>query len=200
MGIFLQPLSNNLKAIMSQIALLFVTLPLMAFADTTPASLFEIAAQEGVDPFELYAVLIVETGEDSDGDNVIAPHPYTIRYADGVVKRLSSEEGLRKEAEKAAALHPHWTIDIGWGQINRKWQKKYFQDSSPLNPYNPIDNLRIAARVLREAVDSTPDRILGLGRYNTWNDEGTARWYGTRVDFLATVLKKRAARNEVAEL
>ena len=157
----------------------------------------QIAEEEGVDPYELYAVLIVESGMDADGDKILAPHPFTIRYGKGVVKRLSTKASLRKEVERASSLHPEWTIDVGWGQINRKWQSKYFEEDSPLNPYDPVDNLRIAARVLREAIASTPDKVLGLGRYNTWKDTGTARWYGARVGYLAQILKERAEKKGI---
>jgi hypothetical protein len=173
----------------------FVTMPIFAFAQQGNVAFLKIAAEERVDPYLLYAVLIVESGMDLNGDRVIAPHPFTIRYGNGVVKRLSSAHDLRTEGERASGEFPHWTIDVGWGQINRKWQARYFEKNSPLDPYDPADNIRIAARVLRDAIASTDDKILGLGRYNTWADEGTARWYGTRVDYLARILRDRAKKD-----
>ena len=186
---------NNLRTIKCSFLLMCALVSVQCFAETASVSFMEIAKDEGVDPYELYAVLIVETGTDLDGDTVIAPHPFTIRYGKGVVKRLTSQDDLRLEGERVSGEFPQWTIDVGWGQINRKWQDRYFKEDSPLNPYNPVDNLRIAARVLKEAIASTPDRTLGLGRYNTWNDEGTARWYGARVEYLAKILRDRASKD-----
>lgn len=186
---------NNPSIIRCVFLLMCALLSARSIAEQHSISFMEIAEDEGVDPYVLYAVLIVETGADLDGDTVVTPHPFTIRYGKGVVKRLTSQDELRLEGERVSGQFPHWTIDVGWGQINRKWQDRYFQKDSPLNPYNPVDNLRIAARVLKEAIASTPDKTLGLGRYNTWNDEGTARWYGARVEYLAKVLRDRASKD-----
>lgn len=149
-----------------------------------------VAKDEGVSPFELWAIQILESGLADPSNIGIRPHPYTLRYGKGVVRRFETAEEYRAAGKKAEAEHPQWTIDVGAGQINRKWQAQYFLESSTLDPYDPEDNLRISAIVLRKAIESTQDRVQGLGRYYSW-DDSSAKWYGSRAAYLADLLQAR---------
>ena len=70
-------------------------------------------------------------------------------------------------------------IDIGIMQVNLRWHGHRVAD--PLTLLEPDSNIRVAAAILREAIDSVPtDLELGVGRYHS-SDPSRARAYGRRV-------------------
>lgn len=69
-------------------------------------------------------------------------------------------------------------MDIGLGQVNLHYHAHRVRHWSEL--LDPETNLRVAAAILREALDSTPNPVLGVGHYHSWTDWRAAA-YGRRV-------------------
>lgn len=64
-------------------------------------------------------------------------------------------------------------------QVNTLWHSQRVRD--PQDLLDPATNLRVAAVILAEAMKSTPDLELGIGRYHHWTDETKSRAYAKRV-------------------
>lgn len=135
------------------------------------------ARPHGIDPALLYAVTLVESRRTLAGGR-IAPWPWVLRTPTGGYwfrSRAAAERGLRA----VLARWPAHRVDVGAAQVNLGWHAARYED-----PYRLLDlayNLEVAARILAEAIDSTPDPVLGIGRYHHWASERRARLYGERV-------------------
>ncbi|MFZ6765060.1 transglycosylase SLT domain-containing protein [Pseudoroseomonas sp. WGS1072] len=135
----------------------------------------EAANRAGVaDPLLLYAISLVEAGR-SAGSGRIAPWPWTVRTPNGPVFAES-----REAAELLLRTLPRDSnSDIGLMQVNLRHNGHLAASVEDL--LDPASNLRIAASILRRAMDSIPlDPVLGVGRYHSWT-EWRAREYGTLV-------------------
>lgn len=64
-------------------------------------------------------------------------------------------------------------------QVNIRWHGHRVDD--PTDLLDPLTNLRVGAAILREAMESTDDWHVGIGRYYTWSDPKASRRYGERV-------------------
>jgi len=135
------------------------------------------AAPYGIDPALLYAVTLVESRRGRPGGR-ISPWPWTLRTPTGgywFESRRAAERGLRAVLERWPARR----VDVGAAQINLGWHADRFED-----PYRLFDleyNLHVATRILADAIESTDDPVLGIGRYHHWVSERRARRYGDRV-------------------
>lgn len=135
------------------------------------------ARPHGIDPALLYALTLVESRRTLAGGQ-IAPWPWVLRTPTGGYwfrSRAAAERGLRA----VLARWPARRVDVGAAQVNLGWHAARYED-----PYRLLDlayNLEVAARILAEAIDSTPDPVLGIGRYHHWASERRARRYGERV-------------------
>jgi hypothetical protein len=135
------------------------------------------ARPHGIDPALLYAVTLVESRRTVTGGH-IAPWPWVLRTPTGGYwfrSRAAAERGLRAVLSRWPARR----VDVGAAQVNLGWHAARYED-----PYRLLDleyNLQVAARILAEAIDSTRDPVLGIGRYHHWVSEGRARRYGERV-------------------
>ena len=135
----------------------------------------EAANRAGVaDPLLLYAISLVEAGR-SAGSGRIAPWPWTVRTPNGPVFAES-----REAAEVLLRTLPRDSnSDVGLMQVNLRHNGHLAASVEDL--LDPPSNLRIAASILRRAMDSIPlDPVLGVGRYHSWTD-WRAREYGTLV-------------------
>jgi len=145
-----------------------------AFDDTPWA---DAAGPHGIAPALLYALALVESRRTIDTDR-IGPWPWVIRTPTGSYwfdSRERAEKGLRA----VIAAWPAKSVDVGIAQINLGWHAERFDD--PTRLLDAEYNLRIAAAILADAVASTRDTVLGVGRYHHWASEGRARAYGERV-------------------
>jgi hypothetical protein len=136
----------------------------------------QAARQAGVaDPLLLYAISLVEAGRRAPGGSGVAPWPWVVRTPDGPVFASSREEAARV----VRGVPRDSNTDVGIMQINLRANGHLA--SSPEALVDPEYNLRVAAVILRRALDSAPfDPILGVGRYHSWT-EWRAREYGTMV-------------------
>lgn len=133
--------------------------------------------EHGVDPLLLYSVTIRESARQV-GQGKIKPWPYAIAI-NGY--NISLYPQSRQEAEKILS----WLIsqgitnlDIGLGQVNLPSHAHRVRHWSEL--LDPQTNLRVAAAILKEALDSSPDPVLGVGRYHSWTTWRAAA-YGRQV-------------------
>lgn len=135
----------------------------------------EGARSAGVaDPLLLYAISLVEAGRRGPGGG-LAPWPWTVRTPNGPVFAASREAGV----EVLRRVPRDSNTDVGLMQVNLRANGHLA--SSPEALLDPEKNIRVAATILRRALDSAPfDPVLGVGRYHSWT-EARARPYGEAV-------------------
>src|SRR5690606_24176607 len=68
-------------------------------------------------------------------------------------------------------------VDVGMMQVNLA----YHPQAEPNKLFDGEFNLSVAAEILKAAMSSTSDPIIGVGRYHHWADKELSRWYGERV-------------------
>lgn len=160
------------------LALLIAVLLGPAEASFLAGTAWEQAGREyGVDPVLLYSVTIRESARQV-GQGQVKPWPYAIGI-NGY--NISLYPQSRQEAEKILSwlLSQGVTnVDIGLGQVNLPSHGHRVRHWSEL--LDPQTNLRVAAAILKEALDSTSDSVLGVGRYHSWTPWRAAA-YGRQV-------------------
>jgi hypothetical protein len=166
--------------------------PVLQAQQSFPGSIWKQAAKtHGVDPVLLYSVALFESGKRRD-KNRIGPWPFALHFnqADVSIYALSA-----KEARFVLAHITTDNVDIGLGQVNYKSHKDKVQ--RPEDLLDPKINLTVASKILAEALSSTPDAELGVGRYHSWT-EWRARAYGRKVLTIFRALKVFVEKQEAA--
>ena len=131
----------------------------------------------GIDPALLYAVALTESRR-TLGPGRYAPWPWVIRTPTGGYW-FNSRAAARRGLEAVRAKWPAKRIDVGAAQVNLGWHRERIGEPERL--LDLAYNLRVAARILADAVRSTRDPVLGVGRYHHWSEDDRARSYGQRV-------------------
>jgi hypothetical protein len=127
-----------------------------------------------VNATEFYAIALQETAVRwSDGKS--RPWPWTLNSARGSMR--FADKQAAQNALDALRESGLCNIDVGLMQINWCVHKDRF---GHLDWLDPATNIRIAATVLREARESSPERSIGIGRYHSWTPHRTAQ-YAERV-------------------
>ncbi len=137
----------------------------------------EAADRHGLEPGLLYALTLVESRH-RVGPERVAPWPWTIHTPEGG-RWFDSRADARAALSRMLERWPAKRIDVGAAQINVGWHADRISD--PLQLLDLDYNLRVAARILARAVESTGDPVLGVGRYHAWVDRARARRYGREV-------------------
>ena len=135
------------------------------------------AGPHGLDPALLYALTLVESRR-TVAPEMIGPWPWVIRTPTGGYwfnSRERAEQGLEAVLDKWPAKR----VDVGIAQVNVGWHGDRFDD--PMMLLDLEFNLEVAAGILADAIDSTRDTVLGVGRYHHWASESRSRAYGQRV-------------------
>lgn len=135
-----------------------------------------IAAESKLDPLLLYSVALAESSRRVEALKV-APWPWTIRSAKYGPRYFDTLEQAREHLKELLAQGEQ-NIDVGLMQINLKYHKDKIED--PYLLLDPERNLALGARLLRQALNSTKDPIMAVGRYHS-NDSVRAYLYGYRV-------------------
>jgi soluble lytic murein transglycosylase-like protein len=168
--------------------------PVLQARQSFPGSIWKQAAKtHGVDPVLLYSVALFESGRQG-GKNKVGPWPFALHFnqANISIYALSA-----KEARFVLANVTTDNVDIGLGQVNYKSHRDKIHRREDL--LDPKTNLTVASQILAEALNSTPDPELGVGRYHSWT-EWRARAYGRKVLTIFRALKvfveKQAAASE----
>jgi len=164
-------------------------IPSLSANDSSPklqnTQWWRIARQRQIDPYILYAVALVESAN-SDDHTTITPWPWAINKAGKSIISASKQDAQRVLAKTIAEGNRH--IDVGMMQINLYWHGH--KVAKPEQLLNPVTNLEIGAKVLAEAIQSSPNNLeLGIGRYHSWQNAQAAVQYGQRVIALANQIR-----------
>lgn len=139
--------------------------------------LVEAAELYALDPALLYAVGVQESGV-SWSDGVRRPSPYIIRLRSGRVVRASNVAELRM-AWHQATMSGDPPEDVGPMQVNVRYHAHRVSD--PLDLLDPAINVRVAAEILREQLDTSDDIAVAIGRYHHQRHPSRTLWYAGRV-------------------
>ncbi len=136
-----------------------------------------VGASEDVDPFLLYAVSLAESAYNAGTRGFVKPSVYAIRTPDGAIYPADLEEAKR-QLWTAVQTYGARRIDVGLMQINGQHWHRLGLPVFAL--FNPKVNVRFGAKILKEAMQSTPDLAVGIGRYHSYT-QSRAVPYGQRV-------------------
>jgi hypothetical protein len=134
----------------------------------------QIGKASGVDPLLLYSVALVES-KALYPDGRVAPTPWLFRVDDHLVRGERHDVQL---AMAAASQFGSAVQDVGIMQVYYPMHRDAVHD--PLTLLNPRTNITVAAKILREGMQQTRDRVLGVGYYHS-HTPTLARDYGTAV-------------------
>lgn len=114
----------------------------------------------GIPPYLIYAIGHAESGRTVNGK--FAPWRWTLNI-NGRGLYFDSKEAAIKQLR--TALVSRSSIDIGFMQINWKWNGHYFD--SPESALDPATNVAAGAPILRQWYDSTGSWVEAIARYHT---------------------------------
>lgn len=183
-----QNLTRIPSVLMGLLCVVFLVVPSLGHTNelSTPqflkGSIFEqVGNDEGVAPSLLYALALVESGRAiGNRKDQVTPSRYVLRALDARYYAENKQDYL--VAYKLFVEKYGDRFDVGPLQVNVYWQvSKAKRLASGEELLDLETNLRIGAQVLREAMASTKDEVLGVGRYHTWSDEERSRLFGKRV-------------------
>jgi len=164
--------------------------PILQSRQSFPGPLWQQAAMaHGVDPVLLYSVALFESGRCGDKKKG-GPWPFALHFNNANVSIYALSA---KEAKFVLAHVNTDNVDIGLGQVNYKSHKEKVH--RPEDLLDPKTNLNIASQILAEAINSTVDQELGVGRYHSWT-EWRARAYGRKVLTIYQALKGFLEKHE----
>jgi len=134
-----------------------------------------IGKKTDIPPLLLYSYGIMESAVNrSNRKGVIAPYPFVFRSKDGARFFNSLEEAESPLLEALEKFDDD--VDVGMMQVNAAYHRKY----DPIKLLDPEYNVTAAAQIIRSALDSTDDLVIGIGRYHSWTPS-RAEWYGNNV-------------------
>ncbi|WP_223250779.1 transglycosylase SLT domain-containing protein [Rhodanobacter denitrificans] len=134
----------------------------------------QVGKAAGVDPLLLYSVALVES-KALYPDGKVAPTPWLFRVNDHLVRGKRHDVQL---AMAAASQFGSAVQDVGIMQVYYPMHRDAVRD--PLTLLNPRTNITVAAKILREGMRRTHDRVLGVGYYHS-HTPSLARDYGSAV-------------------
>lgn len=134
----------------------------------------QIGHSTGVDPLLLYAIALVES-KALYPDGKVAPTPWLFRVNDHLVRGDRHDVQL---AMAAASQFGSAVQDVGIMQVYYPMHRDAVRD--PLTLLNPRTNITVAAKILRDGMRQTRDRVLGVGYYHS-HTPSRARDYGSAV-------------------
>jgi hypothetical protein len=143
-----------------------------------------VGQEYGIDPHLLYSIALVESMS-LWSDGKIRPWRWALN-----VDGKSYYPKTREDAANiiSANMSSASNIDIGAMQISLRHHKDKVQ--CPLDLLDIENNIRVGAQILRVALDSTDNPIIGIGRYHSWSNS-KAKEYGRKVFLLADMLKAK---------
>ena len=143
----------------------------------------KVGTKEGVDPLLLYAVSLTESAKGKNRQEV-QPSVYVIRTPNGAIYPKTIEEA-KKHLKASINAYGYKALDVGLMQINGQHWSKLKNKYALFNPYF---NVTFGARILKKAIASTDDKVIGIGRYHSFT-EWRAKTYGNRVIAIYNNLK-----------
>jgi len=172
---------------------LFIVLICALFLQlSTPASAAtvweDVAQQKSLDPYELYAIALMESRRQWT-DGLVRPWLYTL-----MIQGEKDASVFMPDKDSAVTLlellldNGINNVDVCCMQINLLVHSRRLADPTKL--FEMRKCVEIGADILREALDSTNDKELALGRYHHWKYEKISRTYGKKVIVLANSLRE----------
>lgn len=133
-----------------------------AMGDEPPPTYVSVSNEAGIPPELLYAVAKVESNTQL---NIGAyPWPWTLNVA-GKPMRFNTHAQACDAAVKAIEQSGAKSVDIGLGQLNWGYNgRRYFKH--PCDSLDPLQNLQVAASLLRTHYNATGDWVAAAGRYH----------------------------------
>ena len=145
-----------------------------AHSFTLENSIFEQVAKENqLDPLLLYSVAL-QASSKYLGHGLVSPSPYVVRSRHFTKYFKSPSEAKTALVE---VLKTTEYVDVGLMQIN----VHYHPQTDATQLLDPYYNLTVGAKLLRIAMKSSSDPIVGVGRYFGWGDDEESREYGQQV-------------------
>jgi hypothetical protein len=133
-----------------------------AFAEQPPSTYVSVSNQAGIPAELLYAV--AKTESNTQLNIGFYPWPWTLNVA-GKPMRFNTQEQACEAAVKAISQSGAKSVDIGLGQLNWGYNgRNYFRH--PCDSLNPLQNLQVAASLLRTHYNATGDWVEAAGRYH----------------------------------
>lgn len=144
----------------------------------------EIGNEYGLDWRAIYAISLKESQRSTA--EIVHPWPWSVNSPKGGCFCDTKQEAANKIKELMEMGER--SIDVGLMQVNFYWHG----DKVAGDIYSLLDvetNIRVGASILRTALTSTDDVILGMGRYHSYT-EHRARQYGADAyRYFAALLK-----------
>ncbi len=134
----------------------------------------QIGKAYGLDPLLLYSVALVES-KSLYPDGRVAPTPWLFRVDDHLVRGDRQHVQLQMAA---ASQFGSAVQDVGIMQVYYPMHRDAVRD--PLTLLDPRTNITVAAKILRDGMHRTRDRVMGVGYYHS-RTPSLARGYGTAV-------------------
>ncbi|MEO5831179.1 MAG: lytic transglycosylase domain-containing protein [Rhodanobacter sp.] len=134
----------------------------------------QVGKTYGIDPLLLYSVALVES-KSLYPDGRIAPTPWLFRVDDHLVRGDRQHVQLQMAA---ASQFGSAVQDVGIMQVYYPMHRDAVRD--PLILLDPRTNITVGAKILREGMRRTHDRVMGVGYYHS-RTPSLAKGYGTAV-------------------
>lgn len=131
-------------------------------AETIPSAYHEIAIDTGIPSSVLYGVALAESGLKLKTGR-IRPWPWTLNVA-GVPRRYATRQACYKGL-RFYLSHGVTSIDIGVMQVNWRYHRKKLVN--PWRALDPVFNVRVGARILKDAYRKTKVWNKAIGRYHS---------------------------------
>jgi len=155
----------------------------------------QVGKTYGIDPLLLYSVALVES-KSLYPDGRVAPTPWLFRVDDHLVRGDRQHVQLQMAA---ASQFGSAVQDVGIMQVYYPMHRDAVRD--PLTLLDPRTNITVGAKILRDGMRRTRDRVMGVGYYHS-RTPSLARGYGTAVltvyDRLKAQHRKSARQGPVA--
>lgn len=132
-----------------------------SFLDDTP--FYDVGIEFEIDPLLLYSVSL-ESSSRYLGNGTVSPSPYSLNSK---VIKAHFDDRAEAEAALAEALKKTDYITVGLMQISLHFNPT----ENPIALLDPYQNLITGAQILKTAMNSTPDPVLGVGRFYSWRSE-----------------------------
>jgi hypothetical protein len=150
-------------------------------------SIFDSVGKEyGIDPALLYSIALVESGFHHRTQGLM-PWPFTLNYGNGAFfadSKLDAQRELARLRRLGAV-----SVDVGLMQINLKWHKNKLRT---VDYWDPKQNLRVAAGILRGCLADSRTLWEGIGKYHTASKTKRQSDYAVKVLSMYKKVKRGA--------
>ncbi|WEN14170.1 transglycosylase SLT domain-containing protein [Rhodanobacter sp. AS-Z3] len=185
------PAAPSAERLLSEVSTMDLMMP-MADPNLDITSRHSLWAQVGkaydIDPLLLYSVALVES-KSLYPDGKVAPTPWLFRVDDHLVRGDRQHVQLQMAA---ASQFGSAVQDVGIMQVYYPMHRDAVRD--PLILLDPRTNITVAAKILRDGMHRTRDRVMGVGYYHS-RTPSLAKGYGTAV---LTVYERLKAERRIA--